>query len=211
MNKQFLIIVGVVVAILVGIFVATSDKEPGNGEKTSGEPSNHVVGAGNKNVTLTEYGDFQCPACKSYYPLVKQIKEIYGDDITFQFRNFPLNQIHPNAFAGHRAAEAAGKQGKFFEMHDLLYENQDSWSSLPDPNSMFDGFAQQLGLNMDQYNSDFASEAVNDTINADIKLGQEVGATSTPSFVLNGEKIENPQNLEEFKKLIDEAIAKFAE
>lgn len=210
MNKQFFLIVGVVVAALVGLFVVTGNK---NDQQSGQQPdqsqaSNHTQGAGNKKVTLVEYGDFQCPACKSFYPLVKEIKKIYGDDITFQFSHFPLSQIHQNAFAAHRAAEAAGKQGKFFEMHDLLYENQDSWSSLPDPSQVFTGLAQQLSLNMDQFNSDVASEAVNSTINADVKLAQQAGATSTPTFTINGEKIQNPQSLEEFKKLIDDAIAK---
>lgn len=212
MNKQFFLVVSAVVAILVGIFVVTSgDKENTGGQQSGGETqaSNHLQGAGNKKVTLVEFGDFQCPACGSFYPIVKQIKEEYGDDITFQFRHYPLSQIHPNAFAAHRAAEAAGKQGKFFEMHDLLYENQEAWSSLPDPTQTFAGYAQQIGLNMEQYQADATSKEVNGTINADIKLAQEAGATSTPTFVLNGEKIpNNPKSFEEFKQLIDDAIAK---
>lgn len=210
MNKQFFLIVGVVIAALVGIFVVTGNKndQQSGQQADQAQASSHTQGAGNKKVTLVEYGDFQCPACKSFYPLVKEIKKSYGDDITFQFSHFPLSQIHQNAFAAHRAAEAASKQGKFFEMHDLLYENQESWSSLPDPSQVFAGFAQQLNLNMDQFNGDAASEAVNSTINADIKLAQQAGATSTPTFTINGEKIKNPQSLEEFKKLIDEAIAK---
>jgi protein-disulfide isomerase len=211
MNKQFFFIVSLVVAVLVGIFVVTSgNKESTGGEGSGGQAqaSNHVQGAGNKNVTLVEFGDFQCPACRSFYPIIKQIKETYGDDITFQFRHYPLTQIHPNAFAAHRSAEAAGKQGKFFEMHDLLYENQEAWSNLPDPTQAFASYAQQLELNIEQYQADAAGEEVNDIINADIKLAQEAGAASTPTFVLNGEKIQNPKSFEEFKQLIDEAIAK---
>lgn len=209
MNKQFLVIVGVVIAALIGVFALTNDKsgENGGNGSQSGQPSNHVQGAGNKKVTLTEFGDLQCPACKQYFPLVKQVKAAYGDDIIFQFKHFPLTQIHPNAFAAHRAAEAAGKQGKFFEMHDLLYENQDSWSQTQNPSQIFEGFASQLGLNMDQYKADVASEAVAGTINADVKEGQNMGANSTPTFAINGKKIDNPKDLDGFKKLIDEAIA----
>lgn len=207
MNKQFIAVLVVVVAALFGIFALASKSSDNNGPAVTGEPSNHVVGEGKKNVTLTEYGDFECPACKQYYPLVQQVKQDYGDDITFQFRHFPLVQIHPNAFLAARAAEAAGLQGKFFEMHDLLYENQDSWKSAPNVNAVFEGYAQQLGLDVAKFKTDAASEQANATINADIKAGQAIGANSTPTFVLNGQKIENPTTPEDFKKVIDEAIA----
>lgn len=212
MSKQFVAILVIIIVGLFGLFafVSKSDKsnENNSSNSTSSGPSNHVVGAGNKKVTLTEYGDFECPACKAYYPLVKQVKETYGDDITFQFRHFPLVQIHPNALLASRAVEAAGKQGKFFEMHDLMYENQDAWKTQPTVNTVFESFAERLGLNMIQYKADVTAESTAATINADIKEGQKVGANSTPTFVINGKKInENPKSFEEFKKLIDEAIA----
>lgn len=209
MNKQFFVVVMIVVAALVGVLVLTGDKNGDGGSgNTEAQPSNHVTGAENSPVTLTEYGDFQCPACKSYYPMLNQLKADYGDKVAFQFRHFPLTQIHPNAFISSRAAEAAGKQGKFFEMHDLLYENQESWASVSNPVPIFEGYAKQIGLNVEQFKEDMNSAAVADTINADIKAGQEIGASSTPTFVLNGEKLEkNPQSLEEFQKLLDEALA----
>lgn len=210
MNKQFFVVVLVIVAALVGVFAMTKEKSPDSGNSnTQASVSQHTVGAGNKKVTLTEYGDFQCPACKQYYPLVKQIKEAYGDDIKFQFRHFPLTQIHPNAFIASRAAEAAGKQGKFFEMHDLLYENQDSWSAGSNPTEILNGYAKELGLNVDQFKTDMMSELTADVINADIKDATGLGANSTPTFAINGRKLgENPRSLEDFKKLIDEEIAK---
>jgi protein-disulfide isomerase len=212
MNKQFIAVLLVVVAALVGVFALTDNKQTGNGgdnTSTQAKVSEHTVGAGNKKVTLTEYGDFQCPACKQYFPLVKQVKSTYGDDIKFQFRHFPLTSIHPNAFIGSRAAEAAGKQGKFFEMHDLLYENQDSWSRATDPTTVLNTYAEQLKLNMDQFKKDMTSAEVAAVINADLKEGQTLGANSTPTFVINGRRIEeNPRSFEEFKKLIDDEIAK---
>lgn len=207
MSKQFLAVVVVVIALLVGVFALTSNNKNGqNGVPAASQPTNHVLGAGKKGVTLIEYGDFQCPTCKQFFPILNEVKKEYGDDITFQFRHFPLTQIHPNAMAAHRAAEAAGKQGKFFEMHDLLYQEQDTWSSLPDPTSVFEGYATQIGLNIDQYKSDVASEAVAAAINADTKAGNEAGVSGTPTFILNGQKIKNPQSFDEFKKVIDEAI-----
>ncbi len=211
MNKQFFAVIIVVILGLVGILAITSNKKDtaNNGSTSSGQLSSHVVGPAESKVTLIEYGDFQCPACKSYYPLVKELKTTYADKVTFQFRNYPLVQIHPNAFVGSRAAEAAGKQGKFFEMHDLLYENQDTWAPTQNPTSFFEQYAQQLGLNVDQFKADMNSAAVADTINADVKAGQALGANSTPTFVLNGKKIDkNPQSPEEFKKLLDDEIAK---
>lgn len=207
MNKQFLAIIIVVVVALVGVFSLTNNKSGGNDKTAASQATTHTVGKGTKGVTLIEYGDFQCPACKSYFPLVQELKKSYGDDITFQFRHYPLNTIHPNAFIGSRAAEAAGKQGKFFEMHDLLYENQEAWSAGGNPTEVLNGYAGQLGLNVDQFKTDMMSAATAATINADIKEGQAAGANSTPTFVLQGKKIEeNPRSIDDFKKLIDEAI-----
>jgi protein-disulfide isomerase len=213
MNKRFFAIIILVIAGLIGLFALTGgDKNSsggGNGSNPEAELSNHITGATESKVTLIEYGDFQCPACKSYHPVLQQLKEEYGDRVTFQFRHFPLTQIHPNAFIGSRAAEAAGKQGKFFEMHDLLFESQDSWASVSNPTSIFESYAQQLGLNMDQFRSDMNSAEVAATINADAKAAQSAGGNSTPTFVLNDTKIEqNPQSLDDFKKLLDDELAK---
>lgn len=212
MSKQFLAILLAIALLFIGIFAFTKSKSgtpDGGNSNQSAQTSNHTVGAGNKKVTLVEYGDFQCPACKSFYPVVKQVKEAYGDDIKFQFMHFPLTQIHPNAMQASRSAEAAGNQGKFFEMHDLLYENQDQWSQSSNPTSTFESFAEQLGLNMDQFKSDVISAKTLAVINADQKSGQALGVESTPTFVINGKKLDkNPTSLEEFKKLIDEEIAK---
>ena len=207
MTKQLFTIIVIITLALVGVLVFTKDKDSSNGGNTSVSASEHTVGAGNKKVTLIEYGDFECPACKSYYPLVKAIKETYKDDIKFQFRHFPLVQIHPNAMLGSRAAEAAGNQGKFFEMHDLLYENQDVWAKDGNPTSVLESFATQLRLKMDQFKADMMSETTNNIINADRREGNAIGANSTPTFVINGKQVDKlPQTLDEFKRLIDDAI-----
>lgn len=211
MSKQF---VAVLIAILVGlggIFWLTGGKESGSsntGSTNSSALSNHVTGENKKKVTLVEYGDFQCPACASYYPLLKEVKEKYKEDIQFQFRNFPLQQIHQNARASSRAAEAASKQGKFWEMHDALYEGQKSWETVSDPVSVFEGYASQIGLDVEKFKVDYASKEANDTINADVAEGEKIGVNSTPSFFLQGKKLEEaPRDVEGFSKLIDEAIA----
>ena len=208
MSNRFLIILGVLVLGFVGFLVYQNQTEDTglNGEATS-QASNHTQGAGTKNVTLIEYADFQCPSCASYFPVLDQIKEKYGDDITFQFRHFPLTQIHQNAMAAHRAAEAASKQDKFWEMHDVLFERQNIWAQSQNATSIMEDYATELGLNVEQFKTDYASSEVNATINADIAAGNDDGATGTPTFVLNGQKIENPDpSVEAFSEIIDKAI-----
>lgn len=206
MNSRFVAIMAVLVLGFVGFIVFSKNSE-NNAGSTAGQTSKHTYGEGKKQVTLVEYGDFECPACAAYYPVVKQVKEKYKEDITFQFVNFPLTSIHLNAMAAHRAAEAADKQGKFWEMHDLLYEQRDSWISEGNAVSRLEKFAEQLGLDMTKFREDAASSSANDTIQADLKLGQEQKVTSTPTFFLDGKKLDNPpQDLDGFSKIIDEAI-----
>ncbi len=206
MDKRFW---GVIVAIILvfGGIIAFSNKDKTSG----GSASNHTTGSNSKNVTLLEYGDYQCPACGEYYPVVKQVVADYKDDIKFQFRNLPLTQIHPNAFAGARAAEAASLQNKFWEMHDLLYDNQSSWSTASSPTQFFNDYATQLGLNVTQFKSDYAGSKVNGTINADINAFNKTGAaTQTPTFFLDGKRIDTKADVATFKKLLDAEIAKKA-
>ena len=210
MERRFVLIL-VALALTFGGFIYFNKKsnDSENGGNTTTQPSNHIYGEGKKGVTLVEYGDFQCPACGGYYPIIQQVKEKHKDDIYFQFRNFPLDSIHPNARAAHRAAESASNQGKFWEMHDLLYENQQTWTSLSDVQSVFEGYAQQLSLNMEQYKADVLKSATNNIINADISEGQKIKVSSTPTFLINGVRIEEaPRDVEGFTKLIEEAIAK---
>ncbi|MEI6480929.1 MAG: thioredoxin domain-containing protein [Candidatus Saccharibacteria bacterium] len=211
MSKRFLVILAVCVLGLVGIYVATSKKDvaapSSNGSSSKSKLSNNVIGKNSKGVQLTEYGDFQCPACGAYHPIVKQVVEKYKNEIQFQFRNFPLQAIHQNARSGARAAEAAARQNKYWEMHDLLYEQQDSWKDSKSPNVIFEGYASQLGLNIAKFKTDFASTEINEMINADFAEGTRLGVDSTPSFFLQGKKItEAPRDVEGFSKLIDQAI-----
>jgi protein-disulfide isomerase len=206
MSKRFLLVLAIIVLGLGGVFWLTRDKAnaPSSG---NAQATNHLRSHGNSGVVLLEYGDLQCPACGAYYPIIKQLETKYASKVTFQFRHFPLVQLHPNAFAAARAAEAAGLQGKFFEMHDKLYENQQSWSGSSNPNIFFEDYATQLGLKLDQFRKDSASSLVNDIINADIKAGQAAGADATPTFVLDGKKLDqNPPDYTSFAKLLDDAI-----
>lgn len=211
MSKQFWAIVALIIVVFVGIVVFTGDKSnaPGKSSADKKTLTQHLQGQGQAKVTLTEYGDYQCPYCGQYYPLVKQVQQQFDKEIYFQFRNFPLTNAHPNAFAAARAAEAAALQNKFWEMHDLLYESQQQWSQMSDAIPAFEGYAKQLGLNMTKYKADFASSKVNNLINADLAEGTKLGITGTPTFFLDGKKLDpSPQDVAAFEKIIKAAIAK---
>src|SRR4051812_226911 len=175
MNSRFSLILVSCVIIFGGILIFSKKDAKSPAGSGSGQVTNHVKGEGKKNVTLVEYGDFECPACTAYYPLVEQVFAKYSNDITFQYRNFPLRQIHLHAMIAHRAAAAADRQGKFWDMYDLLYKNHDTWAAQSDPTNTIRGYAQSLGLDMTKYDTDFQSEAVNSEINADIAAGQKLG------------------------------------
>lgn len=158
-------------------------------------------------VALVEYADFQCPACKAYYPLVKQLQTTYGDKLNVVYRFFPLKTIHQNAVNSAKAAYAAGKQNKFWEMHDKLFDTQDTWATLPDPEATFLGFAKDLGLNTDQFKKDYEDGNTLVFINNAYNADTAIGLNATPTFFLNGKQIENPQSFDAFKKLIDQALS----
>lgn len=204
MSGKFWIIVVIILAVVGGALIYGGNK---NDNKTTGTLTEHIEGQGKTGVKLLEYGDYECPYCEEYFPVVKQVAALYNTQIYFQFRNLPLTQIHPNAFAGARAAEAASLQNKFWQMHDLLYENQSQWVSSSDPQSYFDIYAKQLGLNTSEFNTDFASTQVNDTIQADIAAFNKTGVPeATPTFFLDGKHITPDPTVASFSQLIDAAI-----
>jgi protein-disulfide isomerase len=194
MDRRFLTILAALVLIFVGIFAFSKhSSNSGNSNKTGSTnlPTSHITGQGKENVTLMEYGDYQCPVCGAYYQPLKDAVNQLQDKIYFQFRNLPLVALHPNAFSAARAAEAAGLQNKYWQMHDMLYENQPAWSATNQPLTLFAGYAQQLGLNVDQFKKDYASAKANDAINADLnafnKTGQEM---ATPSIFIDGKHVD---------------------
>lgn len=159
----------------------------------------------NSSVVLTEYSDFQCPACASWKSLIDLVIKKYGKDIRFEFRDYPLESIHKRAFGAAKAAEAAGRQGKFWEMHDLLFANQSIWSESLGFESIIKKYATELKLNTDQFMDDYNSKLVSNIVESDIEKGNKLGINATPTIYLNNEKIQ-PQSEEDFYKLIEEAI-----
>ncbi len=194
MSKRFWIIIAVIAVLFIGILYV-SGRNKNSGSSAAGT-SNHVKGKLDSKVTFVEYGDFQCPVCGAYYPVVSQVMAKYQDRVKFQFRNLPLSEVHPNAFAAARAAEAAAQQGKFWEMYDQLFRNQTTWSQSSSPNAYFRQYAGVIGLDGKKFDTAFSSDAVNKTINADIGAFKKTGlqdrkrpATARGSFALILDKL----------------------
>lgn len=217
MSKRFLAVIAVIILAFIGIVVVSNHKSSSSGANSS-KTSSHVEGLGKDNVTLVEYGDYQCPYCGEYFSIVKQVEAQFNDQIKFQFVNFPLVSIHQNAFAGARAAEAAAMQNKFWQMHDLLYEENQlyyntkqsasTWINASDPLTAFNQYAKELGLNVNKFDTDYSSTAVNDVINADMNKGNKLGVNATPSFYLDGKQIQVNNSLSAFQQYINAEIAK---
>lgn len=179
---------------------------------TSGPIADHVLGTDSQKLTLIEYGDFQCPACYKMYPAVHDLTTKYPDKLTFIFRNKPLTQIHPNALAAATAAEAAGLQGKYFDMYDILYQSQPAWqgASVSDRTLMFQNYAEQLGLDAEKFKADLSSKDISDKINRDNATAKTFNVEGTPTFILNGKRVDGAiaTNPDAFTKLIEDEIAK---
>lgn len=165
----------------------------------------HIAGNANAQVVLMEYLDFECPACAAYHPVIEEVKAQYGDRVAFVTRHFPLF-IHPNARNAAYAAEAAAKQGRFGDMADRLFENQREWARGSDASETFENYAVAMGLNMDQYRADVDSAEARNKVDSDLEKGKAMGVNSTPSFYLNGQKIDNPSGADALRALLSEAL-----
>lgn len=159
-----------------------------------------------KAITMVEYGDFECPACKTYHPVVKQVLATFPDQLKLVFKNFPLTTVHPNAQAAAVAAEAAGRQDKFFQFVDVLYDKQDEWAGLDNPQSKFEEYAKDLSLNLATFQKDQKDPVVAKLIEDEKNEGIQNGVTGTPSFYIDGKKIENPATFDAFKKIVGDEI-----
>jgi len=172
------------------------------------EPS-HFRGSENASVTLEEFGDFECPPCGLLYPVLKGIEGEHGPRLKVIFREFPLMPNHPHSLAAARAAEAAGLQGKFFEMHDLLYENQTKWKEMFDVRPAFEAYAKVIGLDVERWKKDQTSEAVEQRIFLDGNRAHSLGVKGTPTVFLNGTEIPFEQLTPEgLRAAINQAFSK---
>lgn len=202
---SFAVILGL---IIWGLMAANNRPAPGLnlGTPAAVTTADHVTGSANPKVTLIEYGDFECPACSAYAPIVERLITEASSTLRVVFRHFPLPQ-HVNAMISAQATEAASLQGKFWEMYRVIYANQSDWAnlSLADARQAFAGYADDLGLNKQKFAADIDSPAATKFIDDELTEGQSLGINGTPTFFVNGQAIQNPQSYEQFKAVIDEA------
>lgn len=178
-------------------------------EERNGNIGDRIKGNPQAKVLLVEYGDFQCGPCRSVHPDIKAVVDKYPKDVALVYRNFPIGTSHPNARAAAAAAEAAGQQGKYWEMHDLIYDKQDEWSSAQasDRNAIFSGYAKQLGLNEQQFADDMAKPEISKKINFDMALARLNQVQGTPTIYLNGEQLKLT-NTTSISTAVEEALKK---
>lgn len=152
------------------------------------EPA-HVLGPADAPVRLEEFGDFECPPCGMFHPILEQMHEEFGDKLQIIFREFPLVPTHKHALTAASAAEAAGLQGKFWPMHDLIYEHQAEWKKEFNVRPIFEGYAKQIGLDVERYKRDMDSDLVAQRIFQDGKRGHSLGVKGTPTVFINGREL----------------------
>ncbi|MEX1052559.1 MAG: thioredoxin domain-containing protein [Patescibacteria group bacterium] len=221
LNKNTIILTVASVLIIFGflyLVFSTSNKptsnEPFQSAKTLSE-NDHIKWASESGNLLVEYSDFQCPNCKLWSDFFNQLGqtndpnfEKIKENVTFVYRHFPLTNIHPNALESAHAAEAAAMQDKFYEMHDLLFLNQASWSELKDPTDYFVGLAEDLEIDIEKFKSDLTSSEVKSKVNQDLDSGRRANVNSTASFYLNGQYLSNLNSTQDLLDILLEEIEK---
>lgn len=208
----FLGVIGFVVFALVSpekpnsVSSNTNNNRPKVAADTAKLSEGNYLGPVDAKVTLTEFGDYQCPACRKYSPILKnEILPKFEGKIKFVFLNYPL-PVHKNAQAAAQAAEGAALQNKFWEMHDLLYEKQPEWENDKDPINKFESYARQIGLDLGKFQQDYASQKVADIINNQAALGDAFNISGTPTFLVNGTQVDNKNGSEGLKQAIEKAL-----
>lgn len=223
MGKDAKILTGIGVLTVVVVIVAafTIGNKPGpeqqqqQQQKVLGESqvklllrkNTHLIKGQNAKVTIVEFGDFQCPACGVAHTVTKKILSDYKGRINFAFRDFPLS-VHKNGYLSALAAESAGGQGKFWEMHDILYENQEKWSDKNNALDIFADYSKQLGLNVNEFKKDVKDKKYDNIIKQDIDDANQLGIQATPTFYINGKEFPGALNYDDFKKAIEGELGK---
>lgn len=206
MNKSTITTILVIVVTLgIGALIAFSGGTPEVSKSSStGEAKRETAyykGNPEAKVEIVEFSDFECPACQSASSSIREAVNFYGDNVVFYYRHFPLSQ-HKYAEKAAKSAEAAGKQGKFWEMHDAIFANQSNFSD-----DIFDRLASELGMDIEQFKTDLASKEVKNIVSGDLKDGKTLKVNSTPTFFVNGEKVElKGYTLENWKEILEPKI-----
>ena len=212
-STSFLVVIATIVLLFILVKFGATKPKDNTDTKDNGlsynltfNPQDNFAGNPNATVTLIEYSDFQCPACAYYHTVLNQLKMDYPDNVVFIYRNFPLPQ-HKNAKPAAYAVEAAARQGKFWEMHNLIFENQTNWSDKNVADSLFENYAKQLNIDIERYRNDIKDPQISRKVDGQLVSGEKLNITGTPTFFLNGKQIQ-ANNIDEFKEKIDAELKK---
>ncbi len=204
-DSKFFLVVVIAAVLAIGGFVSFSGNS--NSEVRLGsidQSTGQKFGSDGAVVKIVEFGDFQCPACQAAAAPLREAINKNSDQVQLIYRHFPL-PMHQHAMISALAAEAAGAQGKFWEMYDLLFANQVNWSESDKPKEIFVSLAKQLDLDIGQFEKELSSNEAEDLINKDKDYGLKLGVDSTPTFYINNKKVTGAQKVEQWQALIDEA------
>jgi len=198
--------VGVAAALAIAMYLSSRGEEP---TTTLGAPvladvsgAGHVQGAENPAITLVEYGDYECPHCAEYHLILSDVMRRLPNELALEFHHYPL-PVGPNSITASLAAEAAGEQGRYWEMHDALFETQRQWSGRTDAREIFTSMAGQLGLDTARFRQDLESDEIGSRIIADKLRGNALQITGTPTFFINGQRLNYlPASADEFEELL---------
>lgn len=202
--------IGLLGALGIAVYLASSEAEtpaPAETVVALGEAASRIRGPADAPVTLVEFGDYQCPTCGAFHPIVAELMRRFPTELKLEYRHLPLVSIHPNALAASVAAEAAGEQGHYWEMHDMLFENQTMWSPSVNPEPIFVSYAERLGLDSDRFLAAFRSDAIQARILEDVTEARALAIGGTPTFFVNGRQLYSlPRSAAEFETIIREAL-----
>lgn len=207
MTTEAKILIGIVavsIALVIGavFFLAQPEKPVVLSEATLIKPDSLKIASEGAKLTIVEFGDFQCPACKAAHPGLKQALAEYPGQVNFVFRHYPL-PMHANAREAAKAVEAANRQGKVWEMYDKIFETQDAWGSENNPTEKFKQYAAELGMDAEKLATDMQDGAILEKINNDVADGNTSGVNATPTFFFNNELYRGGINYTDFKAAID--------
>ena len=212
MKPLIVIILAVAVAAGAAVFLS---RQPDEASETSAAPlkadikgGGRIRGPENAQLTLVEFGDYQCPSCAAYHPFVKEILNRYPTQLRLEFHHFPLISIHPNSMAASKAAEAAGEQAHYWEMHDALFEYQPQWANQSDPKPLFTAIANHIGINGTILVQTMESPRLTERILKDVQRGDEAKVQAVPTFFINGQQVHIQPTTEDFVRVIEANLHK---
>jgi len=204
-----IIVLAVVVAGAAAVYFSRQSEEAATTAEGSPSPSLQTTGGGhfrgpeNARITLVEFGDYQCPSCKAFHPVVQELLPRYPQQVRLEFHHYPLISIHPNSMAASLAVEAAGEQGRYWEMHDLVFELQDEWSKDPNAEPAFLAMATRLGLNQNAFMQAMRSPQLQDRILQDVIRAREGQVEAVPTFFIDGKRISVPLSITALVDIIE--------